>query len=100
MQRDKVSREVVFLSDTFDMCFVSGGSHISCCAHVFSLRHSRLINRDGAFHHKFTDFSLWVNCSDSLAFAVEPIFASLANVLGNHERLPASIPSEIKVSEL
>lgn len=35
--------------------------------------------------------------SDSLAFATEPVFASLANVLGNYERLPANIPQEIKV---
>jgi len=35
--------------------------------------------------------------SNSLAFATEPIFASLANVLGRHDRLPAPIPSEVKV---
>ncbi len=36
--------------------------------------------------------------SDSLAFATEPIVGSLANFLGNYERMPTPIPSEIKVS--
>ncbi|XP_059143861.1 SCY1-like protein 2 [Physella acuta] len=36
---------------------------------------------------------------DSLAFATEPVFASLANVLGNHERLPANISTEIRDHE-
>ncbi|XP_012938945.1 SCY1-like protein 2, partial [Aplysia californica] len=35
-------------------------------------------------------------CHDSLAFATEPVFASLANVLGNHERLPANVSSEVR----
>lgn len=35
-------------------------------------------------------------CHDSLAFASEPVFASLANLLGNHEKLPSIIPPEIK----
>ncbi|XP_025110543.1 SCY1-like protein 2 isoform X2 [Pomacea canaliculata] len=35
-------------------------------------------------------------CHDSIAFATEPVLASLANVLGNYERLPANIPQEIK----
>ncbi|KAK6991193.1 SCY1-like protein 2 isoform X2, partial [Biomphalaria glabrata] len=38
-------------------------------------------------------------CHDSLAFASEPVFASLANVLGNYERLPAVISPEIKEHE-
>lgn len=38
--------------------------------------------------------------SDSLAFAVEPIFASLANVLGNYDRLPVNVPLEIKVRSI
>ncbi|KAL8578142.1 hypothetical protein ACOMHN_051697 [Nucella lapillus] len=33
---------------------------------------------------------------DSLAFATEPVIGSLANVLGNHERLPTNIPPEIR----
>lgn len=36
--------------------------------------------------------------SDSLAFATEPVFASLANVLGNHDRLPPNISADIRVS--
>ncbi|KAK7474281.1 hypothetical protein BaRGS_00034473, partial [Batillaria attramentaria] len=35
-------------------------------------------------------------CHDSLAFATEPVFCSLANVLGNYERMPANIPPEIR----
>ena len=36
-------------------------------------------------------------CSESLAFATEPVIASLANVLGNNERMPTPIPAETKV---
>ncbi|XP_076462131.1 SCY1-like protein 2 [Babylonia areolata] len=38
-------------------------------------------------------------CHDSLAFATEPVLGSLANVLGNYDRLPAVIPPEIKIAE-
>ncbi len=31
---------------------------------------------------------------DSLAFATEPCFASLANVLGNHENMPVPLPTD------
>ncbi len=31
---------------------------------------------------------------DSLAFATEPCFASLANVLGNHENMPVPLPPD------
>ncbi|OON21708.1 HEAT repeat protein, partial [Opisthorchis viverrini] len=34
--------------------------------------------------------------SDSLAFATEQVSASLANLLGNHTRMPQPIPSEIQ----
>jgi hypothetical protein len=37
--------------------------------------------------------------SDSIAYAAEPVFASLSNLLGNYERLPSNIPPEIKVSQ-
>ncbi|GFO05052.1 scy1-like protein 2 isoform x5, partial [Plakobranchus ocellatus] len=33
---------------------------------------------------------------DSLAFASEPVFASLSNVLGIHERLPSPLPPDIR----
>ncbi|XP_018050975.1 PREDICTED: SCY1-like protein 2 [Atta colombica] len=33
---------------------------------------------------------------DSLAFATEPVFASLANVLGNYENIPQSTPANLK----
>ncbi len=36
--------------------------------------------------------------SDSIAFATEPIVGSLANFLGNYDRAPTPIPSEIKVT--
>lgn len=35
--------------------------------------------------------------SNTLAFATEPIFASLANILGNYERIPAPVTPEIRV---
>lgn len=46
------------------------------------------------FHIRFPVFLFR---SDSLSFAAEPVVASLANLLGNHERLPSSVPAEIKV---
>jgi len=36
-------------------------------------------------------------CSDSLAFATEPVVGSLANLLGAVERLPLSCQQELKV---
>ncbi|KAK3783165.1 hypothetical protein RRG08_046959 [Elysia crispata] len=41
------------------------------------------------------DVSSWL-CIDSLAFASEPVFASLSNVLGIHERLPTPLPPDIR----
>ena len=32
---------------------------------------------------------------EALAFATEPVFASLANVLGDHTNVPTPVPSEI-----
>ncbi|RWS22701.1 SCY1-like protein 2, partial [Leptotrombidium deliense] len=32
---------------------------------------------------------------ESLAFATEPVFASLANLLGSHENMPSPIPSDL-----
>lgn len=36
---------------------------------------------------------------DSLAFATEPVVASLANLLGSHDNLPTPIPKEISAGE-
>ena len=33
---------------------------------------------------------------DSLAFATEPVYASLANVLGRHENLPSPVPPHLR----
>ena len=33
---------------------------------------------------------------DCLAFATEPVFASLANTLGQHENLPTPVPLELR----
>ena len=42
-------------------------------------------------------FSCYPNfCRESLAFATEPVFSSLANVLGQHENLPNPAPSYLK----
>ena len=35
--------------------------------------------------------------SDIIAFATEPVFASLANVLGYYDNLPSPLPLPIKV---
>lgn len=37
---------------------------------------------------------------ESLAFATEPVFASLANVLGQYENAPSPLPSELKEYKL
>jgi len=37
---------------------------------------------------------------ESLAFATEPVFASLANVIGHHENMPSPVPSELKDYQL
>ena len=37
---------------------------------------------------------------ESLAFATEPVFASLANILGSHENIPVPIPSQLKEHNL
>ena len=39
-------------------------------------------------------------CSDSLAFATEPVLGSLANLLGAVERLPINCQQELKVRPL
>ena len=39
----------------------------------------------------------WV-CSESLAFATEPVLGSLVNLLGNCDRLPVTVQQELKVS--
>lgn len=37
---------------------------------------------------------------DCLAFATEPIFASLANLLGKHDNMPSPLPHDFKVDLL
>lgn len=37
---------------------------------------------------------------DCLAFATEPIFASLANLLGKHDNMPSPPPDDFKVSQI
>jgi len=39
-------------------------------------------------------------CRDCLAFCTEPVFASLANVLGSWDNLPSPLPSDIKEYKL
>lgn len=43
---------------------------------------------------KMIDASISV-CRESLAFATEPVFASLANVLGCHDNLPNPLPKDL-----
>ena len=54
---------------------------------------------------KLTFFAPWtyayinilLSFRDCLAFATEPIFASLANILGKHDNMPSQISPEFKV---
>ena len=39
-------------------------------------------------------------CRESLAFATEPVFASLANVLGQTENVPAPVPAALRDHQL
>jgi len=48
-------------------------------------------------YHKNWQVKLFHLYSDSLAFATEPVLASLANLLGNYDKLPLNIQQEIKV---
>jgi hypothetical protein len=41
---------------------------------------------------KLTNFLLF---RESLAFATEPCFCSLANALGNHENMPTPLPDDL-----
>ena len=38
--------------------------------------------------------------SDTLAFATEPVFASLANILGRYDNIPTPLPLSIKVGNV
>ena len=49
--------------------------------------------------HNVTSFSLQhplEESRDCLAFATEPVYASLANVLGRHDNLPTPVPPHIR----
>lgn len=57
--------------------------------------------RSPAAHPAMAPFTSYCPASleesmDCLAFCTEPVFASLANVLGNWENLPSSISPDIK----
>ncbi len=41
--------------------------------------------------------AVFLSRSESLAFATEPVLASLANLLGSNERMPAAMSQEVKV---
>ena len=45
-------------------------------------------------------FSLNLFYRESLAFATEPVFSSLANLLGCHDNMPTPIPPDIKDHKL
>ena len=45
-------------------------------------------------------YVFFLHIRDSLAFATEPVFASLANVLGNHDNLPNPVPPDVKDHQL
>ena len=51
------------------------------------------------FHKKTPAVSTFFH-RDTLAFATEPVFASLSNVLGNYENLPSPVPSDLKEHQL
>ncbi|XP_063416116.1 SCY1-like protein 2 isoform X4 [Mytilus trossulus] len=54
--------------------------------HLERIKHPRILN----IIHPLEE------CGSSLAFASEPIFASLANCLGTHDRLPVPVIQELK----
>ncbi|XP_076089484.1 SCY1-like protein 2 isoform X3 [Mytilus galloprovincialis] len=54
--------------------------------HLERIKHPRILN----IIHPLEE------CGNSLAFASEPIFASLANCLGTHDRLPVPVIQELK----
>ena len=65
------------------------GSHSYSSRGWYKVCNVEIVSPDNGFF-----FSIF---SDSLAFATEPIVGSLANFLGNQERMPNPSPPEIKV---
>ena len=71
---------------------ISGDSRIKLrLTFFFSAKFSKL------FFPRFEAKRIFFHFSNSLAFATEPVIASLANLLGNYERMPVPVPTEIKV---
>ncbi|XP_028397554.1 SCY1-like protein 2 isoform X2 [Dendronephthya gigantea] len=58
--------------------------------HLARLRHPRVL----VVQHPMEE------SRDSLAFATEPVFSSLSNILGNHENFSPAVPKELKEYEL
>lgn len=58
--------------------------------HLARLRHPRLL----VVQHPLEE------SRDSLAFATEPVFSSLSNILGNHNNFTSPVPKELKDYEL
>ncbi|CAB3987180.1 SCY1 2 isoform X2 [Paramuricea clavata] len=58
--------------------------------HLARLRHPRLL----VVQHPLEE------SRDSLAFATEPVFSCLSNILGDHENFTPAVPKEIKEYEL
>jgi SCY1-like protein 2 len=54
--------------------------------HLSRLKHSKILR----VIHSLEE------CHDSLAFATEPVVASLSNLLGNYERMPNPLPLDLK----
>ena len=57
-------------------------------AQLIKLRHPRLL----MVEHQVEE------SSDTLAFVTEPIFSSLANLLGHYDNMPSPLPLVVKVS--
>ena len=64
-----------------------------------SLHNSLKLLFSRAMFYNATTFSLQhplEESRDCLAFATEPVYASLANVLGRHDNLPSPVPPHIR----
>ena len=70
------------------------GEYKICCSEFFCIPQvaARFLAGVG-----LREYFLVCHCSDSLAFATEPVLGSLANLLGAVERLPLSCQQELKV---
>lgn len=71
-------------------------THVRTCMHVLVL--SRLLDGFTCNDNYICMYMCYY--SDVIAFATEPVFVSLANVLGYYDNLPSPLPLPIKVNNV